>query len=548
MDKYVTLQSKPLASKLIPAAPKGSPPMPAEEISSHQVFPPKQLKTTGFGGRKGICISAENVHTLGDNNRTENQEFRPNSFVEFVESQLVETTIQDTIESKALNSFHKVFARGSNRPTHKDEKDIRLWLATLMHSGVTRSTAKRYLSKLSSLYAEHHGKQKAAEIFGNIRKDFDTLPQMMQGSIDSSVIEKIKRLPTKVDWSDPDADVYGKLLLYILYSWPMPISEAINLRFDSVPSPSDHQDQILKSQQAPRRSYVFPLGQGRKREPQIKAEITAGIRRILGGGVCALEDLLAGVWIEAAIKSRLSLNEIASIAPHIPQGYAWLGPIKRESLPSEQTETITRSVAEYLNPSCPRWYAMHLRAYQTHEKVKACIDEARKELKGPLCIFSPTKTTKVRVGKKLVKEETPLVPQIIFFKCRPEMVSPLFRLIGDYAWCIRTINSPDAPYAVIPAREMDEFQRFIGVLDEESKIAFLNSGNFNEGDEVEIIGGIYSGYKGELIKVSKQGEPKKVNTFTLRLNNDNNIIWEATMEEFHIKPSIKTTIIHHDNI
>lgn len=115
-------------------------------------------------------------------------------------------------------------------------------------------------------------------------------------------------------------------------------------------------------------------------------------------------------------------------------------------------------------------------------------------------------------------------------------MKPLFNLIGDLAWCFRTVNRPQAPYAVISGKEMDCFQKVIGVLDESIKMEFVQNPDLIPDRKVRITGGEFNGYEGTIYRQKGTVEDSDMRYFILRINDSNNIVWQVKIEEIFIEP------------
>ena len=189
-----------------------------------------------------------------------------------------------------------------------------------------------------------------------------------------------------------------------------------------------------------------------------------------------------------------------------------------------------------IGDNTPRWYAMFMRDNHTPDEIVECIEKSSQALMKDFHIFYPTHKFVRRDGNKKVTETIPFLPHILFFKSRPDAVKPLFDIIGGLAWCFRTTNRPDAPYAVIPKHEMDNFQKCIGVLDEGVKMEFVQNPDLVPDRHIRVTGGAFKGYEGTIYKQNGTVEDSDMRYFILRINDQNNIVWKVRIEEGFIEP------------
>lgn len=184
----------------------------------------------------------------------------------------------------------------------------------------------------------------------------------------------------------------------------------------------------------------------------------------------------------------------------------------------------------------PRWYAMFMRDNNTPDDILDTIGNAGSTLMKEIQFFYPTRKILKQKNDKKVWEQVPFIPHILFFKSRPDKVKPLFNLIGDFAWCFRTVNRPQAPYAVISGKEMDCFQKVIGVLDESIKMEFVQNPDLIPERKVRITGGEFNGYEGTIYRQKGTVDDSDMRYFILRINDSNNIVWQVKIEEIFIEP------------
>lgn len=162
----------------------------------------------------------------------------------------------------------------------------------------------------------------------------------------------------------------------------------------------------------------------------------------------------------------------------------------------------TPPAPEATDSDTPRWFAMRLRPHKTlrivTDRVAATADGAA--LLGT--IYYPHEEIARRIGRKIMHASRPVLPDILFFRTRPTAVTPLFRNIGDLAWCYRTAPSPTAPYATIPDADMRRFQHTIGLFTPDLRpVADPDAPAILPGQRMLITSGPLAGLTGTVARI-----------------------------------------------
>lgn len=168
----------------------------------------------------------------------------------------------------------------------------------------------------------------------------------------------------------------------------------------------------------------------------------------------------------------------------------------------------TPQAPEITDSDTLRWFAMRLRPHKTlrtvTDRVTATTDGAA--LLGT--IYYPHEEIARRIGHKIMHASRPVLPDILFFRTRPTAVTPLFRSIGDLAWCYRTAPSPTAPYATIPDADMRRFQHTIGLFTPDLRpVTDPDAPTIQPGQRMLITTGPLAGLTGTVARIRPiQGE------------------------------------------
>lgn len=545
--------------------------MPSSSAALHCETSTTHCHSPRAKGRKGIGTSAEIVRSTSSTENNEIQTDESNSFHRFVETKLSSGTISDLITLRTLRSFASAPGVISESGSFADtELNIRNWLARLVAAPTAPATVRRYLGKLHALYTEFAGPTPEAEdLFALLRT------QALTASTTDpfrGALPFVKRIPMRMERFAPDETVVAALLLFMLYSGGIPLRQAVEARFDDKAPQVQQLQNIIEKLRArrPKARYIFPLEQGRHRPEHLDTLVSrrlTSLLRYLGFQPEApvTADAVAGWWIDTALAKGLPLPKIAAAVSSIPPSHSWLSLVKPAALPHEERLSILQNIANALNPNTSQWFALALRGRNTPADIQALLREADPALAGELHFFYPTHTLYKEAGRKRIKEEVPYLPHILFVRTRPDRVLPLMKAVGSLAWCYKTHNSPEAPYSVIPWKSMVDFQKFIGVLDDETRIEFVRNPALLTGTRVLITGGRFAGCQGEILRqapptaagngskaaagnanaansgagagngADEDADPA-MRTFILRIANDITLRWEARIPEPFLSP------------
>ena len=178
----------------------------------------------------------------------------------------------------------------------------------------------------------------------------------------------------------------------------------------------------------------------------------------------------------------------------------------------------------------PQWYAMHLRKGVTFEDVrKDILDKVR-----PIPeLFYPCETIVRLTGNRKNVDEQPFIAKTVFFKSHPENERPMFKSIGEKAWCYRVLSVPGSPYAVIPRRDMERFQRAIGVFTPDVEITPLGALAPKPGESVIVVKAGFGNRTGEVEEVINKGCGSAI--FRVKLTTDNGYEFRINVDERQIE-------------
>lgn len=466
---------------------------------------------------------------------TDNQHIDNDKFLTHV-VQIFDDAKPKSMQFYAFGSFVETVRKYGIRTF--DEASLKLWIADMYMKGMKVNTVQRYVGKLHTVYnSSHKGTENQNDPFADLHSCFNTTYQVSDENVEYNV-DVIKRIFGKDESSKDWASV--AMFFYLLYNADTTMLDMVDVRFDNAPEYCPQVVEIVRSRDKSNgRKYLFKLEQRQIRPSQIFRQVTDDLTSVMkASGMKSLQgtirEEITALWVNTALKCGVDIRDIRSVIPAVPYQYRALTLIPKTKIPEERLHEVICKVADAINDNTPRWFVMKLRKGVDIDKVKDTID---KELPGRLAtmeLFYPIRTTFRKKGGKKVKEETPYVPDLLFFKTQYNKIRSLFAKIGDQAYCLKDNNTADARYSVISQEEMANFQKCVGKFTDDVRINIVDaSRRLGKGRMVRITGGIMKGYKG---KIEDIHDEKGTRTFFLQINNEKALKWTAEVDELLIEP------------
>lgn len=443
---------------------------------------------------------------------------------------------QDYISERALAALESSV---KNASAPFDLTALKAWISDMLRIGRTYSTQKRYLGKIHALYCILNGKDPDTEEMFATATSLLSKEDKIKTPEFSENIELIRQAARKPAYKNASFLLYLRIFLYSLYNAGEDIRNIVALTKNSLQPICGQAQKIVDESVAPQRKYVFALEQGRKSDNVIFKETLRKIGAVLTSIGIKLnkpfdENTIAQLWIEAARMAGIEDCVTAAIAVQNTELPAYLKMIEPVELTPEQKYDALCAVADYIHDTTEKWYVMNLRNNKPADIEERLATAERCPVK-KLHTFYPCEKIVVRDGKKKRIESRPVIREILFFKTRPEFVKPIFRTIGDLAWCFRANPSdPDSPYSVVNSRQMELFQRCICQFSDDMEISVVSSPEIMSGQKVRITGGIMEGYEG--IVIDSSTDDNNLRTFGLQLANDSALTWKVDIDERFIEP------------
>lgn len=448
--------------------------------------------------------------------------------------QILASSAPKSMTFYAVDSLVKIFEKYGL--TTLDSNSLKLWIASMLMEGMKVNTVKRYAGRVHTIFNEWRGAD-VADPFGDIQYVFTPAYQLNDADVYYN-LEMLKRLFVKNEASEDWKIV--SIFFYLLYNPGLSLLDVAYATFENAPHYCVQIDEIVKSRDSSfGRKYLFDLNQSKVRPTKIFKELTEGLTSLMKSAgmrlvVGNVRDEITAIWIAAAIKCGVDICDILAIISAVPYRYRALTLIEKSEISEDRKHEIICQVADCINDNTPRWFVMKLRKGVSFDEIK---DKIEKELPGRLStmeLYYPTYTKTKKVGRKVIKEQIPFVPDMLFFRTQYNKVRSLFAKIGDIAWCFKTSQFADSKYSVISHEEMTNFQRCVGQFTPDIWIELVSVNRLlSKGRMVRITGGMMKGYKG---KIEDLNDDKGTRKFFLRVSSENALNWTVEVDEAFIEP------------
>ncbi len=466
------------------------------------------------------------------------QRFECINFPEFVAISL-NRAAKTSLDYKAMASFSRAVGKHTDLPT---EDQLRIWITAMIDGGISLTTRRRYVEKLSSVYKDfEQSAHDGDDPFGKVRE-----------LRDMEISSCSKNLQDQCSWL---SDIFNILLqdaknrpeiaifLYLLLNASSDIERAVSLRTEEYVPVFPQLDEIIDpSIFHHRRKYVFDLNQSRKRMPQLVREVVKVISEYLSDRGIRFENpftprTIVSLWTVKARESGVTLPDLKSVLDIIPTEYEYMKYVRASGLTDERKLSVKKGVAEAFSPTEDRWYAMKLRRGVSFDDVMNLVHTESPNNFQKIIFFYPKRTTVKRVGKKMVKDMVPYIEDVLFLKIKQTHIVEIDRIVKHEGrgWIFRQTNSPNSDYSVIDRRAMRTFQRAVGEFTPDMKIELTQAKPIGIGRKVRITGGAFVGYTGTIYNIG-HSEDNTSRRIYIKLSEGYGINVELKIDDFLIEP------------
>lgn len=447
--------------------------------------------------------------------------------------QRTEVADAPTTNVYAFRSFLNHIARHGY---HELDKNLPVnWIAELFLEGRKAATVKRYVCRLRVAYQDWRKET------GLQPDDDDPFAGVLGLAVPEnqvnfgqplSNLDKVRKLISTDGYLGADGK-WRAILFWLLYNPGATLEDAVNLKFDTASKFCPQLAEIVESMDSSHgRRYVFGLDQPDRRTAGIAREVKIRLARLMkSAGMefdeTSVRESLRTMWICAALRSGVGIEETRALAGGIPRECRILGSVRPARLTERNRTEILSRVADSINDITTRWYVLNLRGGNTPDDVKECVGEAFPALSETIQYYYPTHCVyRQSRRKKPVRQEVPYLPGLLFIKVRSDMVRALMGRIAKVAWGYRYTRTPGSPYSVIPQRAMALFQRHLGVMSDDVRVELVETAApLERGDRVRVMrGDLY----GRLGTVETVREEAGVTYYSIRLTESTSFRITAT--------------------
>lgn len=406
------------------------------------------------------------------------------------------------------------------------------WVSWMFYEGLSRSTVQSYQRLV---YALSNGTKysKNAELKRAhlaVSRKIQELPDaIFRQNVGSRVIHRLQALMERRRTAAADTRLGIDLVMFAVLGGGLDFRQLAGWRRGCRMPDSRLLEEIRLRYDTPRHKYLFPLGQSELTSRQMTERLTALFRNALRS--CGLNlaadpaSTAADLWLSAVYEVTGSIRravDITGIASATNPAFAMMAP----GMPDAEAdrERILNHVRAVIVNDPVEWHVMRLRPGVTYDRMTQRLSDEKMAAR-LTDVYCPSVEIARRVGRKIVFDDRPAIPGLVFFMSRASDITPLFRSIGDLAWCYRTGRNPGAPYAVITDREIRTLQQAIGFIDPKGEVIETDSVSFEPGDKILIRSGEMAGMSAEITLVEKKSGEL---LYHLRFPEGNGLSWTVS--------------------
>ena len=455
------------------------------------------------------------------------------------------------------------------------------WLVSLWLMNTPFTTASLYLDIISSLYgsAVKANLLPPTKLFSQLKTDLKTLgPDDWKKGIDDEIFDRALRLTRNAVRLIADDAIAASMVIWSLTHNLLPLEQIALLKKSNEDNSSliVNSSSLKKGSSLKKSRYAFPLRQSQRTPRQLQAHISKIVndlfRRARLPQATDPYQTVEALWAYAALRAGIPASTIISFLGHAPLGLPVLKLSSSSSRICDNAENADNEkslsqVGKVFLDNPPQWYAMSLRPGVRFTQVCRRIqllstsNAQRPTYDDPPELFYPCEEIARTIGKKIVTRQRPFIHSVVFFRAKLTDIGRLFAKIGDLAWCYRQNARPGAPYAAISDAQFRLFQQTIAQFTPDYEVASTGELALNEGDRVEILGGLFAGHEATMEGIVKeethgtsvlessdnsaaglsQGEKQNSSGVVYRLNiiGDNGIEWRINVNSRLLTPSSK---------
>lgn len=443
--------------------------------------------------------------------------------------------------NKAIRSFIAFVGNDLQECETVTEVLLGDWIIDMVLSGLTPKTASYYLDCLCSVYntAVENGLALPSPSFRIIKsrlKSVLSTDKTEARPLSAFNFDALTSMIRNADRQNGELGLFTDIAILSILNPSLSIDEITRLKKSNLDTLSPESRTIAERHVNTRRSYLFTLEQNEKTPKQIATRCNEKITALLkyrGLPVSSdAQDSLHSLWLLTALKSGVRASAAVSVIGEAPAGLPILSIVSKISINEVSRKDILNTVAKTLVENPRQWHVMRLRHGTKYESLKKRLELLDKDIKTP-DTFYPCEEIARRIGKKMIYEDKPLIPGIVFIRTRASDISMIMRTAGDIAWCMRDTSRADRRYAIVSQRSMETFQQIIGQFTPDYKLYPLGTLILKPQDRVIIIGGDYSGTEAIVEKSPKDTTGDII--YQIRFIDDTGFEWHIPKDQRLLK-------------
>ncbi len=402
---------------------------------------------------------------------------------------------------KALSSL-RFFIEGFENPPSAT-KFAAEWVVRMFAAGLSPKSRLHYFEAVAALYASaaKEGLTAATDEFDRLRPAMKAIARSNSAEVSASDLENLHRLTRSFFASRKNCDPAQGLIAVSMMNGALSPIKIARLRTDELTELEPESREAAACMAAAGRKYLFPLDQSRLTPRQLERSVASAVAATLGAASVRLsvsvQETLGACWALAALNCGASGAEVAGTLGFTPEAMPVLGLVEADAS-AEKKSNLRRAVSSMFQTNPKEWFALRLRPHVRFERFESRLGKLADRERPD--IFYPCREISRRVNKKIVTEQKPVIPEIVFFRSRVTDVAPLIHEIGDLGW----VYTSSGTYARIAPQAMEAFQRAIGLFAPGFEVGRVGTLEFHPGDRVEILGGFGQGHSAEVIETKAE--------------------------------------------
>lgn len=415
-----------------------------------------------------------------------------------------------------------------------DENLMAEWASWMFYEGFSRSTVLSYLRLVYALCNDkkYDKNSKLKSSHSYVRKQIQALPDtIFKQNTGSRVVHKLQKMLAINRMAAGETRLATDIVIFSVLCGGLNFEQLAQWKKDDELPDIRLLQEIRERYAMPRHKYLFPLGQAILTPKQQTARIRELFIKAIGPyGIPTASDATAtasDIWLTALYESTGSIRQAVNIAQRSSLSSPTFALISPDTeLSDEQRSHSCTHLRNIIVKDPVQWHVMQFRPGVTYARVMERMnmqDNAKRFTEA----YYPLVEIATRVGHKIVFDEKPVIAGLMFFMSRESDITPLFRSIGDLAWCYRTSREPGAPYAAIPDNEIAMLQQAIGYIDPKTEIKQENEVTFEAGDKIVLRSGGMAGYYAKIILVEKKNGKQ---LYHLTFPDGNGYTWRVSAD------------------